>query len=498
MTTARTVEAIGVALLLQLTAHAAAAQRIRGIVYLPDSTTAVGGVIVEARDSTGRMIMQGLSNESGTFQLDLPSAGEVDLRALRVGYQPTAGPRVAVAPGAITTAGIILTDQHVPLSGVAVQGRQQCRVAADAGQLIAAAWTEARKALESTRLKSPDGTVMAHWTVSDVSTDLKETLVLSDQTVEQQSPTSHPFTSLPPDSLARVGYVSYARGIDAFTAPDADVLLSDSFVRTHCFQIAKTDPRHAGWVGIAFSPVQDRRGFSDIDGTLWVDRATAELKRIDYRYTELAPQVAKADPSGWVEFMHLDSGIWFVSRWSIRMPRTARYDSRDWTPGAFERDVTATSRLVVDALQTRTGMVKSIVRNDGAALFMVASGVTPGAGTDSLAQTSSLCGGITADSKFAMLFGRLLDSSNQPVPNATVLLQWQDNSKCTMDGACTFDEHDYTSTTNESGAWWFCGVPAGLPVSLVAELRGKFRRRLTAEVPGDRKIARVDIPVYWP
>ena len=82
--------------------------------------------------------MQGLSNESGTFQLDLPSAGGVDLRALRVGYQPTAGPRVAVAPGAITTAGIILTDQHVPLSGVAVQGRQQCRVAADAGQLIAA------------------------------------------------------------------------------------------------------------------------------------------------------------------------------------------------------------------------------------------------------------------------------------------------------------------------------------------------------------------------
>ena len=33
MTTARTVEAIGVALLLQLTAHAAAAQRIQGIVY---------------------------------------------------------------------------------------------------------------------------------------------------------------------------------------------------------------------------------------------------------------------------------------------------------------------------------------------------------------------------------------------------------------------------------------------------------------------------------
>jgi hypothetical protein len=52
--------------------------------------------------------------------------------------------------------------------------------------------------------------------------------------------------------------------------------------------------------------------------------------------------------------------------------------------------------------------------------------------------------------------------------------------------------------TNENGSWWFCGVPSGYPVVLTAELRGQFRRRMTTEIPGDKRIARIDVPVYWP
>ena len=184
---------------------------------------------------------------------------------------------------------------------------------------------------------------MAHWTVSDVSTDLKETLVLSDQTVEQQSPTSQSVHEpAGRTSLGRVGYVSHTRNRRVH-APDADVLLSDSFVRTHCFQVAKSDLRHAGWRGsfsLAGAGPPRVLGLYQMWHT-WVDRATQELKTDRLSVHGACSAGCEGGPEwlGWSS-VHLDSGIWFVSRWSIRMPRTARYDNRDWTPGAFEWDVT--------------------------------------------------------------------------------------------------------------------------------------------------------------
>lgn len=479
-------------------ASAVEGQRIRGVVVLGDSTTPAPGAIIEVRDSSGVAVSRGLSAENGAFELNLPSAGSFQLRVLRVGFRPSIEADVAIASGETVTRRLVMTGLPLGITGVNVRTSRQCRINADTGQLISQLWVAARTALQSTQLASPDGAATAHWSVTDLETDVRGTLVLSERTVEQASLSSRPFKSLPPDSLARVGFVSYVKGVDTFTAPDAEVMLSDVFARTHCFQLVQKHPKHPEWLGIAFSPVDSKFGFSDIDGTLWLDRTNGELHRLDYRYTNLPKQVNAADPGGWVEFAHLPNGLWFVSRWSIRMPHATKYDNNEWTPGAFDRDRVAGERLVIESVQIRTGQVRSIVQNGGALLFTTGDDASVATNADSTAQELALCRDFRGGTQYSVLYGHVLDSSRQPVPNAVATIAWQDNSHCLMSGECTFDAHKYTATADATGAWWFCGALQGVPISLSVQLGANFFRRITVQIDDGKRVMKLDVPVSWP
>ena len=83
---------------------------------------------------------------------------------------------------------------------------------------------------------------------------------------------------------------------DAFFAPDASVLLSPSFASTHCFGLVAPPPGREALIGIEFRPNAPRRGHPDIEGTFWLDRASAELRSLDFRYTELPAPTERAEP----------------------------------------------------------------------------------------------------------------------------------------------------------------------------------------------------------
>src|SRR5262249_53043076 len=120
----------------------------------------------------------------------------------------------------------------------------------------------------------------------------------------------------------RTGYVVSDTSGTTYYAPDAEVLLSDFFAAAHCFHLVEP-PRSAGvssLIGVAFQPLRDRPVLHDIDGTLWLDRTSAELRTLEFRYTGLPDYVAPANPGGKVEFLRLSDGGWLVSRWSVRMP----------------------------------------------------------------------------------------------------------------------------------------------------------------------------------
>jgi hypothetical protein len=96
------------------------------------------------------------------------------------------------------------------------------------------------------------------------------------------------------------------------------VLLSDVFLDTHCFHLAVQEDQPQT-IGLAFEPVRPG-GVPDIAGTLWLDRETAHLDFLEYRYTWARFDEAQGVARGRVEFERLPNGAWIVRRWWIRMP----------------------------------------------------------------------------------------------------------------------------------------------------------------------------------
>jgi len=70
---------------------------------------------------------------------------------------------------------------------------------------------------------------------------------------------------------------------------------------------------------VSFEPATRGR-LADIRGTLWLDRASAELRRIDYGYTQLPSWAHGRDAFGSLGFVTLRDGGWVVQRWSMRVP----------------------------------------------------------------------------------------------------------------------------------------------------------------------------------
>src|SRR5262249_2262313 len=158
------------------------------------------------------------------------------------------------------------------------------------------------------------------WIEYDRMLDSSGRVVRSQHVTSTTNPTTHAFHSLPADELADKGYVASDNSGTTYYAPDADVLLSDSFASTHCFRLAASAADdHV--IGVVFSPGRSHRDAHDIEGVLWLDRKSAELETLEFEYTNLPDFVQSSHPGGRVEFLRLSDGNWFVSRWSVRMPR---------------------------------------------------------------------------------------------------------------------------------------------------------------------------------
>jgi hypothetical protein len=78
---------------------------------------------------------------------------------------------------------------------------------------------------------------------------------------------------------------------------------------------------HPEWIGIGFAPSRGRR-VPDITGALWLDRETAELRRLEFKYVNLPQSAGHATAGGYVRFKRLGTGDWIITHWVIRFPET--------------------------------------------------------------------------------------------------------------------------------------------------------------------------------
>jgi hypothetical protein len=235
---------------------------------------------------------------------------------------------------------------------------------------------------------------------------------------------TRPWRELPADSLRRAGYVIPQRdNTVTYFAPGLGVLLSDGFVEDHCFRLT-TDRKSPMLVGIAFEPSPDRKNVAEIRGTMWVDRASAELRRLEFAYANVSPEEQQR-AGGDVEFKRVRDGTWLISRWNIRMP-VLEQDVRG-SSGGFRSEVKvaamqvsggqlALARRGSDTLWTQPplvvhGMIRDSVSGAGIAAARIAL-VGTGVATTSDDRGRFMLSGALPGDYTAEVQTRSLDSVN--------------------------------------------------------------------------------------
>ncbi len=345
-------------------ASALAAQQLRGTVLLPDSATRAPGVIVELLSPSGALVERTLTNPRGDFVITAPNAGSYTARALRVGFRPTQRPGIVIGTGETAPITIVLSAFPVSLDAITVLAADQCRLRPDSGQMVYKVWAEASKALVSSRLAALVSPLTGEWITYRRLTDPSERRIVEQTIRTTRGSTTTVFKSWDAESLAVEGYVVERAESTTFHAPDAQVLLSDAFAAGHCLRLQRPSADSSHLIGVHFEPVRKREAVSDITGTFWVDRATAELRSLDFSYTGLPRVTNDARPGGHVEFTHLPTGNWIINRWFLRLPELGtEIQTRD----AGRMRFNATS-AILRGIRIAGGEVMSITR-DGARLF---------------------------------------------------------------------------------------------------------------------------------
>jgi hypothetical protein len=301
-----------------------AAQVVRGLVTERSTKEPLDGVLIAVMDAKDSTLVQALSNDGGGFEIRLPAAGTYSLDVKRIGVKRVRLAPFTVAEGETRRVDITLEPLPAVLSSVRITGRTSCVRNPQTNEKTAALWEDARAALTasviSRGLTNGTDSVVRFERKLDVNT----WQVLYETRRKVSASMDHPFRSLPAEHLSVGGYVTVNQdGSTDYYAPDADVILSDTFLADHCFKIAQDNLDHTGEIGLAFQPVPERKK-PDIKGVLWMSAKTGELRTLEFNYSWLPNDVRTADYGGAVSFFRLPGGRWIVRSWRIRMPEFGR------------------------------------------------------------------------------------------------------------------------------------------------------------------------------
>jgi hypothetical protein len=307
-----------VATLFALSSTSATAQIVRGTVLDSLTGAPVRDALVVLLGDDGAPRARALSLDAGSYAIAAPAPGRYSIRTKRIGYRAIESGPFEVAEGEVRTHDILAPTIRVSLPSVTVHAQRHCVVRPGDGVPAFQLWEEVRTALYQTALAQRGElfqTMARRWARE---LDTLARLVRSDSTWLMSGMAQSPFVAVAADHLDRVGFIEQT-GPDTwlFYAPDADVLLSEIFLRGHCFRVTAGEN---GLLGLAFEPAKKRR-VAGVKGVLWLDAATSELRHLEFTYTKLPWRVSTSRVGGRVEFEQLASGLWIVRRWYVRAPR---------------------------------------------------------------------------------------------------------------------------------------------------------------------------------
>lgn len=313
-------------------------QVVRGRAVLSDSVTPAAGILLTATDSSGATVARTASGASGLYLLRLPALGRYEIRALRIGYSPTTV-TLTISSTDEHSLDIVLSAAPISLPTVTVTSRENCGLRGSDADALVRLWEQARAALLGAALAEQTDDLDVRILRID-GTEQKDGLRAEiDSAHARETIGGRVFATTPPETLAVAGYVRpRPEGGVVFDAPSANALLSDEFVAKHCFRIVGASNAHPDWIGLKFAPTDTTGSVADIGGTVWLHQETAELRRLDFGYTNLkyfierlcdastgkCASIGTGDGAGGsLNFLRLQTGEWLIASWVIRTPAEA-------------------------------------------------------------------------------------------------------------------------------------------------------------------------------
>jgi len=312
---------VAIAALLVSLPRPASAQTVLMRVTSSDTAQPIFGALAHLLDSAGVSLRSVLTDERGRALFASIPAARYRVRVEMIGMATRETAVFEVAQGSVYSADMLLDPRPIDLARIDVTAERRRCTARPAGEglLVATLWEEARKALSAAALTDRQGQYRYETLLYERDVDVNGGLVLREEESRRAGYMRAPFESLPPEDFAEGGFVRSDRGELVYYAPDARVLLDESFLDTHCFRVVERSSQDSV-IGLGFEPMGRRGRRVDVSGTLWLNPQTAELRWLDYLYANLDLDVAAPTAGGRVEFQRMPAGTWIIPEWWIDMP----------------------------------------------------------------------------------------------------------------------------------------------------------------------------------
>ena len=384
---------------LSVQSTSAQSQAILGTLVEAETGAPIEGAAIILLSESGDQLSWRLTDTAGRFSFPINRSGRFQLRADRIGHASVLTDIIALDGVKNAVQRIEAPLEAILLSGLEVESNRRCEIRPEDGVATARVWEEARKALEAASQTTRRGTYRYVLRRYVRELDARGRRVQEEDSRILRQVLRRPFNSLDVDDLLSQGFVRPEGDGSVYYAPDADVLLSDPFLDTHCMNLTKGSDEEAGLLGLAFKPTKNR-GVVEISGVLWLDAQGGHLQSLDYGYEYLdVPNAERL--GGHLKFEGLPNGTWIISDWSIRMP--------------------ILTGTVLDGGRQR--IVLAAIREEGGQVVRV----------------NNLQGDLVLDYRSGTIEGVVLDSLDvEPVEGATVLLDESMQTKTDDEGRFRF------------------------------------------------------------
>jgi hypothetical protein len=301
-----------------LCATTSRAQIVSGQLLDENSGDPIDRAFIVLVDLMGTEVDRAFTDDQGRFRINASASGTYRLRSERIGFKATLSEQIELTAGQTHEIEMRVAPVAIRLDAIEIQGdAKKCRIEKEHGLETAIVWEEARKALANTAFSESRQVFTYEIRKYEMYYERNgRPNYDNDRTIRQTS--VMPFRTVSPSERQERGWVSEAGTEEAtFDAPDPEVFFSDPFLERHCFKL-KRDKKLPGLVGLEFQPTS--HSVPDVNGVLWLDEASAELRWLDVGYENLRSHTRQRYAEAKVEFDQLPNGQWFVKRWYIKMP----------------------------------------------------------------------------------------------------------------------------------------------------------------------------------